>query len=120
MVPVECRRRLRGTFRRPFDQRCPSWINTLNVVIDTIGIAAEQMLKKRRSDEHEDIDQRRADIGCARSIRAAEAFSGGPDQQTEQRASEVSNAACETEQQTDCNRRFNESCGGNEERRCAS
>ena len=116
MVPVECRRRLRGTFRRPFHQRCPLRIATADVVIETVGIAAEQMLKQRRGDEDECIDQRRADIRCARSIRPAEPFSGGPDQQTEQRASEVSNAPRETEQQTDRDRRFNEPRGGNKER----
>ena len=39
-----------------------------------------------------------------------------PDQETEQRASEVRDAARETEQQTDSNCRLNEPRGGNEER----
>src|SRR5437660_11010348 len=74
------------------------------------------MFEKGCGDEHECVHQRRADIGCARGIRAPKSLCRGPDQETEQSASEVSDAARETEQQTNSNCRFNEPCGGNEER----
>jgi hypothetical protein len=73
------------------------------------------MLEKRRGDEDERVDKRRPDIGCPRSIRPAESFRGGPDQQIEQRATEIRKAPSQTKEQTDCDRRFNKSCRRNEE-----
>ena len=74
------------------------------------------MLEKGRGQEDQYIDQRRADIGCAQSVRAAESFRGGPNQETEERATKVGKTAGQTEEQPNGNRGFNQPGHGSNQR----
>src|SRR5665213_925164 len=66
----------------------------------------EARLRQEQSDEHEDIDDRCADIGRSRHVGTTEAFGRGPDHKSEQDAARIGDIAEHAEDKCNRERRF--------------